>query len=226
MKSIKLRIVLILLMLIQVPFSCMDRDICLDLEHMPYYKMMDLVFQNVELYFINPVSEKPQPIPVSQEYDTFIYPCDSLMLFFRVPDTALLYHANHKLIRNGFEITQTAYACERPGYLGTLDKVDKIFISSRYDYDELHLAGYDLSDIVDIFVYSENEEEGGFWRLSDYNEQSPHAAPKRFFLLFTRKARLSEIQKFDITYHLLAREDEEPREFRIETPTLRVKLGR
>ena len=225
MKSIKLKIVFILFLLIKVPFSCINDDGCLELEVMPYYKMMDLAFKSVEYFYINPKSQKPMPQKVSQDFDTYFYACDSMMLYFEVPAAALLFHAQNNNIRKGFGLTE-AIACELPGHLGTLDKVDKIFISSKYDFDETHLAGYDLSDIVDIFAYTIEEEDGGFMLLGDYNESSPHTAPKRFYLLLRRKARLSEVQQFVITYHLMGEEGEDPREFRVETPRFNVKLGR
>ena len=226
MKNIKLRIVLILLMLVHIPFSCVDMNTCVDLDPMPYYRMMDLVFDNVELYYINEASDKPMPLKVSQEYDTFVYPCDSLMLSFKVPDTALFYHSQNNPLRKGFGL-QEAYACnpKRAGYKGTFDVIDKIHVTSNYDFDETHLAGYDLSDIVDIFAYTLDEEEGGFWNLNDYNNTSPRTAPKRFYLLFTRNARLSDIQQFVVIYHLHG-QGGTPREFRVETPVLKVKVGR
>ena len=223
MKGIKLKIILIAVMIIPVPFSCVDVDSCLDLEVMPYYRIMGLAFESVELYFINPASQKPMPLKVSQEYDTFVYPCDSMMLSFIVPNTELHFHAQNNNLKNGFSFTQEAFACERPGYMGTLDMIEKIYIESKYNFDERHNAGYDLSDIVDIFAYTVDESSGGFWRLDDYNETAPHPAPKRFYILFRQNATMSDVQQFVVRYHLI-REDGTSEIFTEETPKFNVKI--
>ena len=229
MKTVKIKIALILLMLIPLPFSCMEECLNLDLYAEPYWRMMGLTFNSAELYFINQASQKPMPMKVSQEYDTHVYPCDSLALYFVVPDSMLLFHSqNNSYFKNGFSFTQTAFAaCEndRPGYMGTLDKVDKIFIYSKYDFDETHLAGWDMSDIVDILAYTIDEDSGGgFWQLNEYNASAPHIAPKRFYLLIKRKARLSDLQQFVISYYL-TRQNGQKTEFRVETPLLKVRVA-
>ena len=226
MNGIKLKIVFILLMLIPLPFSCVDTENCIDLDVLPYYKVRGLVFDGVDNYFINPSTKKLMPLKVSQDYEKYVYSCDSMALFFKVPDTSLRYHAQIDIKRfRGF--TREAFACNvnRPGYKGTFDLIDKIFISSNYDFDETHLAGYDLSDIVDIFAYTIDENDGGFWSLTDYNEQSPQIAPKRFYLLLKRNARLSPIQQFVVRYHLLGEDGGPPTEFRVETPVFNVRTS-
>ena len=228
MKTVKIKIALILLMLIPIPFSCMEDCLNLDLYAEPHWRMMGLAFNSAELYEINQVSKKPRPIKASQDYDTYVYPCDSLALYFVVPDTMLLFHSqNNNFFKNGFPFTQNVLAAcdnKRPGYMGTLDKVDKIFIYSKYDFDETHLAGYDLSDIVDILAYTIDENEGGFWNLNEYNARAPHTAPKRFYLLIKRKARLSDLQQF-VIYYYVVRQNGQINEFRVETPLLKVRVA-
>ena len=216
---------MLILMLIPVPISCLDDDVCLDMYVEPYYRMLDLVFENVEIYYLND-ADKPMPLPgVSQDYDTHVYPCDSLLLSFFVPDTSILYHSQNNIMKKGFCYTQEAFACniDRAGYKGTLDLVDKIHISSNYDFDEKHHAGYDLSDIVDIFAYTKDEVSGGKWNLHQYNENSPHEAPKRFWLLIRQKPTISKVHQFVIRYHLVGQDGTAPREFHIITPVFNVR---
>ena len=226
MKSIKFKIFLVLVMLIPLPFSCLDdSSTCLDLYAPPYWRMMGMVFNGIDEYYINPNSEKPMFNIISQDFENFIYPSDSIALEFIVPNEMLQFHAQNTM-RKGFSMTQEAFACnpDRPGYQGTLDLVERIHISSNYDFDEMHPAGFDLTDIVDIFVYTQDEESGGFRPLREYNEMMPHIAPKRVYLLLTRNARLSPIQQFVVRFHLMEIEGRPARHFTVETPVINVKI--
>lgn len=223
MKGIKLKITLILLMLVPVPFSCKDMNECRDdLYKQPYYRMLGMVFRDVQIYW-----RTPQGMPmfdnVSQDYDTHVYPCDSMALYFYVPDTLLMYHANH--FKSSFSFTRDALACEpkRDGWSGTRDLVDKIYISSEYDFDETHNKNDNLSDIVDIFVYSSVKEEGGYYLLNDYNKYSPYQAPKRFYLLLKRKPTRSMTQQFVIRYNMKTEAGETNKHFVITTPVFYVR---
>ena len=226
MNKIKYKILLVLLLLLPIPYSCIDESACLELNMPPYYRMMGLTFGSIQLYHINPISEKPLFDRISQEYETFVYPSDSLALYIMVPDTMLQFHA-HNPLRKRFSLTQDVLACEtnRPGFKGTLEMLERIHITSNFDYDEMHPAGSDLRDIVDIFVYAQDDEVGGFWSLRDYNENLlPQPAPKRLYLLLTRNARLSPQQQFVIRYHLMGQAGRDPREFRVVTPVINVKI--
>ena len=226
MKSIKLKISLVFLMLIPVPFSCKDNCKLADTLYVePYYSMQDLVFEYNDTYYIHKQTGKPMFDAISQDFDNTVYTCDNMALYIKAPDDALLYHSQNNLKR-GFSFTQEVFAmCERkqPGYAGTLDRIDKIFISSNYDFDETHPEGYDMSDIVDIFAYSHSGETNRML-LRDYNKSSPYEAPKRFYLLIKTPARLSDVQQFVITYLFYAEPGEPSRQFRIETPVFKVQI--
>ena len=226
MKGIKLKILLVFLMLIPVPFSCKDNCKMSDgLEVEPYFSMQDLDFEYVDVYYVHKTTQKLMFDAISQDFENIVYTCQNMALYVKAPDDALLYHSQNNL-KNGFCFTQEVFAsCERkqPGYAGTLDRVDKIFISSNYDFDETHPAGYDMSDIVDIFAYTINGENS-WMLLRDYNASSPYEAPKRFHLLIKTPARLSDVQQFVITYLFYAEPGEPSRQFRIETPVFKVKI--
>ena len=226
MKGIRLKIFLILLMLVPVPFSCKDNCKMSDELYVePYFSMQDLTFRYVDAYYINKKDQKLMFEAISQDFENTVYTCDNMALYVMAPDDALLYHSQNNL-KNGFSFTQEVFAsCERKqsGYAGTLDMVDKIFISSNYDFDETHHAGYDMSDIVDIFAYQTNGNDS--WRsLREYNENSPYEAPKRFYLLLKTPARLSDVQQFVITYLFYAEPGVPSKQFRIVTPVFKVKI--
>jgi hypothetical protein len=225
MKGIKLKILLVLLMLVPVPFSCKDTDTCPpELYVEPYFSMQNMAFRYVDLYWINKKTNKPIWERVSQDYDNTVYPCDSLAMYFQVPDTALLYHSQH-IIKQRFSFTQEVFACDakRPGWAGTRDLVDKIYISSNYDFDETHHKGYDLSDIVDIFASTKSKEDGGWKPLRDYNNKSPYEAPARFHLLIKRKSTLSPKQQFVIKYYMKTEPGAPSKYFIITTPEFQVR---
>ena len=223
MKQFRLKILFIVLMLIPIPFSC--DDICRDgLYVTPYFSMQDLVFRYVDTYSINPKTDKLMFHRVSQDYENTVYPCDSMALYIQAPDTALLYHSQ-TIFRNGFSFTQEVMAkCERkqPGYAGTQEKIDKIWISSNYPFDETHAVDYDLSDIVDIFAYT-TDGKHSWMLLSDYNLNSPYEAPKRFHLLLKRKPTLSQTQQFVIKYNFLNESGQPSKSFTIVTPVFQVR---
>ena len=226
MKDTKLKIFLILLMLVPFPFGCKD-DCQTDDELryvLPYWQMQDMVLDYVDLWYINRRTGRPMFSRVTQEFDTHVYSCENMALRIVVPDTALFFH-DFIAKKNGFSFTQEAIACNRrqPGYAGTRDLVDKIYISSRYDFDEMHLAGMNMSDIVDIFAYTTNGENS--WSsLDEYNRNSPYEAPKRFYLLIKRPARLSNKQQFVIRYLLFNEIGEVSREFEVVTPVFNVEV--
>jgi len=225
MKGVKLKILLIVLMLVPIPFSCKDKcGAGLELYVEPYFSMQDLAFTYVDAYSVNPRTNKLMFYRVSQDYDNTVYACDSMALFIMAPDTALLYHSQNIYKKNGFTFTQEVIACvkKQPGWAGTRELIDKIYISSNYDFDDMHPKGFDLSDIVDIFAYTTNGENS-WMLLEDYNNGSPYEAPKRFYLLIKQKARLSQVQQFVITYNMLNESGEQSRSFRIETPVFRVR---
>ena len=222
MHGIKLKILLVLFILIPLPFSCEDKNECLDLYVEPYFDIQDMVFSYVDMYYRNKEGKLMFDL-FSQDYANEVYPCDSLALYIMVPDTALLYHSKH-IIQPKFGFTQEAFACnsKRPGYAGTRELVDKIYISSNYDFDETHKMGNNLSNIVDIFAYTTNGKNE-WMLLDDYNNQSPYEAPKRFYLLFKRKPTRSQTQQFVITY-LMKTDPGEPTEYyTITTPVFKVR---
>jgi hypothetical protein len=201
MKGIKLKILLILFILVPIPFSCEDKNECLDLYVEPYFDIQGMVFSYVDLYSRGKVDNLMFEL-VSQDYATQVYPCDSMALYIMVPDTSLLFHSQH-IMRPRFSFTPEAFACnaKRNGYAGTRELVDKIFISSNYDFDETHNKSDNLGDIVDIFAYTV-DGKNDWMSLGDYNKYSPYEAPKRFYLLIKRKPTRSMTQQFVITYNM------------------------
>ena len=225
MKNIWLKMLLILLMLVPVPFSCTDKNECLDLYVEPYYDIQGMVFSSIVKYSIGK-GGYPTWYNVSQDYGSMVYPCDSISMYFYVPDTLMLYHSQH-IIKPKFSIIQEAFACnsKKPGYAGTREVVDKIYISSNYDYDETHSKNMDLSDIVDIFTYTNNIKDGEWTSLREYNNNSPYEAPKRFYLRFQhgRKPTLSKTHQFTIRYYMETQPGEASEYYVIITPVLKVR---
>ena len=227
MKPVKLKILLVLLMLVPVPFSCKDKCDTMDLFREPYFSMQKIVFKYVDLYSINVKSKKIMWKRVDQDYDNTVYPCDSLALYFEAPDTCLLFHSKIK-INSGFSLTQEAFACDvkRNGYAGTRDLVDKIFISSNYDFDETHNKDDNLSDIVGILAYTTNESNNSddkWVPLDEYNKNSPYEAPARFHLIIKRKPTKSKKQQFVIKYNMKTEPGEPSKYFTIVTPVFTVR---
>ena len=222
MEGIRLKIVLIILMLLPVPFSCKDKNDLLDLYVEPYFKIQGLVFKNIDRYYIDKYG-KIQLDLFDQDFDNNVYPCDSMALYIMAPDTLLIYHSQH-IIQPRFGLTQELFAnnSKRSGYKGTHQLVDKIWVSSNYDFDETHGKDYDLSDIIEIFAYLPNDKTERI-KLSDYNKYSPYEAPKRFFLLIRRKPTLSKTQQFVIKYYMKTEPGEAPEYYIITTPIFHVK---
>ena len=224
MKDIWLRILLILLMLVPFPFSCKDKNECLDLYVEPYYDIQGMVFSYVDKYYEYYVKDKKYVKfdSFNQDYDNYVYPCENMALYFKVPDTLLRFHSYH-IMKPGFGFTQEAFAaCKRSGWAGTRELVDKIYISSNYDFDETHPKGYDLSDIVDVFAYTTNGKDS--WRsLREYNNNSPYEAPKRFYLMIKRKPTLSKTQQFVVKYYMLTQPGEATEYYIITTPVFQVE---
>jgi len=223
MKNIKLKIALILLMLVPMPFSCMDKNECRDLEVEPYFDIREMDFRYVDIYNEYYVKGKKYLMfdTISQDFTNMVYPCDSMAMYFEA--TLLAFHSQ-MIIQPKFSFMQEAFACnsKRPGWAGTRELVDKIYISSNYDFDETHGKDYDLSDIVDIFAYTTNGNDG-WMRLSDYNKNSPYEAPKRFYLLVKRKPTRSMIQQFVIKYYMKTEVGEPTEYYFIPTPVFRVR---
>ena len=221
MKDFKLKITLILLMLVPLPFSCKDKKECLDLYVEPYYNMLGMVFTYVDIYYRTSAGT-PMFARISQDFENEIYPFDSMALHFIAPDTMLMYHSQY--IKPSFSMFPEAFACNtnRSGYAGTLDLVDKIYISSVYDYDETHNKTDNLSDIVDILPYTPNVKES--WKkLNEFNINSPYAAPKRFVLFIKRRPTRSNVQQFVIRYNFKTVEGGTSKHFEIVTPVFHVK---
>jgi hypothetical protein len=188
----------------------------------PYYSMLGMIFSYVDVYYRTP-SGTPMFGAISQKYDSVVYPCDSMALHFIAPDTMLMYHSQH--IQSSLGFSQEAFACnsQRSGYAGTLDMVDKIYISSNYDFDETHNKHDNLSDIVDILPYTPNKKES-WMLLKDYNNYSPYEAPKRFVLFIKRKPTRSKIQQFVVRFNMVTKpEDEKSKYFVITTPEFHVR---
>ena len=232
MKNIKLKILLILLILVPFPFSCKDDcSALLDLYVEPYFKMLDIDFEYVDSYYINKQTNKPMFERISQDFENTVYTCENMALYFKAPDTALLFHSQNIFKTNGFGFAQEAIACEkkRPGYAGTKELVEKIIISTVYDFDDMHKSGTDISDIVEIFAYTtggENKDsEDSKEPLTEYNDNSPYEAPKRFYLLIKTPARLSEIQQFIVHYYMMPQsEGEAAVYYSAQTPKFKVKV--
>ena len=220
MKGIKIKIFLILLMLVPVPYGCKDK--CQDMDDLryvlPYWQMQDLQLEHVNLWYINTRTGKPMFGRVSNEFENHTYSCENMALYIVAPNEALRFHAQNNF-KSGFSFSQEAFACNRrqPGYDGTLDLVYKIYISSNYDFSETHLARMDMSDIVDIFAYT-NKGDESWMSLEEYNRTAPHEAPKRFHLLIKRPARLSNKQQFVIRFLFHNEPGEASREFEIKVP--------
>jgi len=224
MKNIKIKILLILLMLVPVPFSCKDDNNCLELDVEKYYRIHDIVFSYVDKYSINPKTGKLMFDNASQDYDNTVYACDSLALYFFAPDTSLSFHS-YNIPKSGFSFTQEAFAAcnpKRAGWAGTRELVDKIYISSNYDFDETHNRSDNLSDIVDVFAYSHSGPQS-WMSLHDYNNLSPYEAPKRFYLLIKRKPTRSNVQQFVIRYYMKTEPGEATKYFIVTTPTFNVR---
>ena len=227
MKRVKLKILLVVLMLVPIPFSCKDKCDTLDLFREPYFSMQAMAFRYIDLYSINIKTNKLMWQRVDQDYDVEVYPCDSLAMYFEAPDTSLLYHSQHHL-KSGFSFTQEVFACntKRNGYAGTRDLVDKIFISSNYDFDETHNKDDNLSDIVGILAYTTNsssDTDDKWIPLDEYNQNSPYEAPKRFHLIIKRKPTKSTKQQFVIKYYMKNVEGEASKYFIITTPVFNVR---
>jgi len=185
--------------------------------------MLDIKFKYVDLYWINAKSGKLMWNIVSQDYDNTVYPCDSLAMYFEAPDTALLFHSQ-LIKKNSYNFTSEVLAAEkkRNGYAGTRELIDKIYISSNYDFDETHRKNDNLSDIVKIFAYTNNKSDS-WMNLDDYNKLSPYEAPKRFHLLLTRKPTQSSIQQFVIKYYMKNEAGEDSKSFFITSPVFHVR---
>jgi len=213
------------LMLFPVPFSCTDKCGSLDLYKEPYFSMQNMVFKYVDLYWINIKSKKIMWELVSQEYENTVYPCDSLAMYFECPKDEMLFHSQN--IRNPLYFTQSVFACvpKQNGYAGTRDLVDKIYISSNFDFDETHNKDDNLSDIVGILAYTTNaNSETDKWvTLAEYNQNSPYEAPKRFHLIIKRKPTRSMKQQFVIKYYMKNEEGEPSKYFIITTPVFNVR---
>ncbi len=222
MKSIGLKIALILIILFPVPFSCEDKNECLDLYVEPYFDIQNLVFKEVDLYSFNR-GEYLIIEPASQDYAGEVYPCDSLALYFEVPDTSLQFHSQHIITpKAGFMAEAVACNSLRSGYAGTRELIDKIYVSSNYDFDETHNRNDNLSDIIEIFAYS-TKGENTRMSLSAYNNNSPYEAPKRFYLLIKRKPTRSKTQQFVIKYYMKTNPGEANEYYIVTTPLLQVR---
>jgi len=196
---------------------------CMDLYVEPYYSAQDMSFKNIDTYWINQKTKTIMFDIVSQDFDNMEYAADSIALYFEVPKDALLYHSICR-VRTRFNFTQEAFACvsKRPGWAGTCDLIDKIYISSNYDYDETHGKDYDLSDIVDIFAYTASGTDS--WQLlNDYNKNSPYEAPKRFHLLIKRKPTQSKTQQFVVKYYMKNEQGNPSKYFIMETPVFQMR---
>ena len=224
MKNIWLKILLIVLMLVPVPFSCKDYNECPDLYVEPYYDIQGLVFSHIDKYYLTQKKGYAMFEIISQDYDNVVYPCDSMALYIYAPDTLLMYHSQH-IMKPGFSFTQEVFACNKSGYAGTRELVDKIYISSNYDFDETHKKDYDLSDIVDIFAYSNDKAVGKWMSLREFNNNSPYEAPKRFHLRIQhgRKPTLSKTQQFVIRYYMETKPGEASEYYVVTTPVIQVR---
>ena len=224
MKDVKIKIALVLLLLFPISFSCKDRGECPDgLIVQPYFIMKNMTFQYIDLYWINQKSGDLMFDLADNDYDNTVYPCDSLAMYFECPEGELLFHSQKNHLTN-FSFASNAFAtvCKHNGWSGTHELVDKIYISSNYDFDETHKKNDNLSDIVKILAYTNNSSESWKW-LEEYNENSPYEAPKRFYLLMTRKPTFSSVQQFVIKYYFANEEGEQSKQFIITTPVFHVQ---
>lgn len=216
----KLKLFLILLMVVPVPFSCEDKNECLDLYVDPYYDIQNISFIEVNTYSYT----RGNILDIEaadQDYDNLVYACDSLALYFMAEE--LVFHSQY-IPKAKFGLAQETFACNslRPGYAGTRELIDKIYVSSNYDFDETHNKGDNLGDIVDIFAYT--TAGGNKWMpLSEFNQLSPYEAPKRFYLLFKRKPTKSMEQQFVIKYYMLSETGEANEYYITTTPVFHVR---
>ena len=222
MKGIKLKILLVVLMLVPVPFSCKDKNECLDLYVEPYFSIMELDFKNVDLYYEYYIKDKKHLMfdTVSQDFASQVYPCDSIALYIEAPaNGGYLFHSQH-IIPPRFGFMQEAFACnsKRPGWAGTRELIDKIYVSSDADFDETHGKDYDLSDIIDIFTYNT-----GWMPLNEFNQNSPFEAPARFHLLIKRKPTRSMTHQFMVRYYMKTEPGAPPKHFIINIPRFQVR---
>ncbi len=222
MSSIRLKLLIVLFILIPIPFSCEDKNECLDLYVEPYFDIQNIVFSYLDLYYFNQ-GEYPIFDIVDQDFATQVYPCDSIALYFEVPDTSLIYHSQH-IMKSKFSFTPEAFACntKRPGYAGTRELVDRIIITSEYDFDDTHNKNDNLSDIARIFAYTSNGNNS-WMPLSEYNKNSPYEAPKRFYILIERKPNRSMTQQFVVKYYMISNSGEATENYVITTPILHVR---
>ena len=185
MKGIKLKILLIFLMLVPVPFSCKDKCESRDFYVLPYYEIQKIEFSHADWYDVNSKTGKLMFDTISQDFANRTYYCENMALFFEAPHDELLFHSQN-IMKSRFDFTREAFACtpKRPGYAGTKDLVDKIWIKSTFPFTETHGAHVLLDDIVWIFAYTTNGQNP-WMRLREYNELSPRPeAPMRFYLIF------------------------------------------
>lgn len=225
MKSIrpytKLGLLFLSLMVIFLPFSCEDKNECLDLYVEPYYDIQSYQFIEVDLYSY--VQGKFLDIrSTDQDYANTVYPCDSLAMYYYAEVT--FHSQNTTPWWQNFSLLPKAYACNslKPGYQGTLEQVQKITISSNYDFDEMHKKDDDLSDIVDIFAYSKTGSTT-LMKLSDYNAGAPYPAPFRFYLLIKRKPTKSNTQQFVVKYYMKSEIGEPSEYYIVRSPVLQVR---
>jgi hypothetical protein len=224
MKSVKLKILFVLVMLFPVTFSCKDKNECRELEVSPYFSMQRMEFKGVDVYSRNvKTGNFKWETAVSQDYPKMVYPCDSIAFYFECPPDELLFHSQN-IRKDNFSFMNEAFACnsKRNGYAGTRELIDKIYISSNYDFDETHNRNDNLSDIVDIFAYTTNGKDS-WMPLDVYNKNSPYEAPKRFHLLLTRKPTRSMKQQFVIKYYMKNEPGEASKYFIITTPVFQVR---
>jgi hypothetical protein len=194
----------------------------MDLYVEPYFDIQNIAFIEVLTYSRNKVGNLNFEAS-GQDYDNQEYACDSMALYFMAPDTSLVYHSQH-VIKPKFGLIPEAYACNsnRPGYAGTRELVDKIYVSSNYDFDETHSRNDNLGDIVDIYAYTPGGSSR-WMQLSDFNRNSPYEAPKRFYLLFKRKPTMSNVQQFVVKYYMQTEEGVSNEYYIITTPVLNVR---
>ncbi|MDR2036896.1 MAG: hypothetical protein LBQ60_03135 [Bacteroidales bacterium] len=216
----KLKILLIILILVPLPFSCEDKNECLDLYVDPYFDIQNVEFVEVDEHFEHKGYLNLNPI--SQDYDNMVYPCDSLALMFMATD--MIFHARHTKKQPFCLMSQAYAACEqlRAGYKGTFEKIDKIYVSSNYDFDMTHNKGDNLDDIIDIFAYT-TSGENTWMKLSEFNKNSPYEAPNRFYLLIKRKPTRSFVQQFVIRYIMYTEPGYAPEYYTITTPVFNVR---
>ncbi len=204
--------------LLSIPFSCEDKNECPDLYVDPYYSIVTIDFNSVAAYeYINGT---PQMYVTTQDYATAVYSCENLALYFTAD---LDFHSQNIPRWNNFSLIPQAYAlCNnpRPGYMGTQELVDRIYISSAYDFDETHPKNAMLNDIVEIFAYSKTGDNS-LVSLSEFNATAPHPAPERFYLLLKQNPTKSNIQEFTVEYRMVNDGGIE-RRFRMKCPEFHV----